>query len=89
MRIDGRFVAVTLASVVSQRVVRHKTEQKDKYTALVLEVQGHAKKPHLHEIRVDSAALETYPVGATLAPTLLEGVDTVRLSATSKGKGFQ
>lgn len=60
--IDNRFVPVTLAVAVEQRVVRHKTEEKDGYSALVIEIIGETKEPSLTEIRVDAVDLQTYPV---------------------------
>lgn len=87
--IDNRFVAVTLATAVEQSVVRHKTQENDGYSALVIEITGEAKQSTLTEIRVEEADLQTFPVGAPLDITLLEGVSTVRLSGVSKGKGFQ
>lgn len=87
--IDNRFVAVTLAAVVEQHVVRHKTQEKDGYSALVIEISGEAKESTLIEIRVEEADLQTFPVGAPLDATLLEGVSVVRLSGVSKGKWFQ
>ncbi len=87
--IDNRFVPVTLAVAVEQRVVRHKTEEKDGYSALVIEIAGETKEPSLTEIRVDAADLQTYPVWAPLEITLLEGLTQVRLSGVSQGKGFQ
>jgi ribosomal protein L3 len=43
----------------------------------------------LAEIRVEETDLQTFPVGAPLDITLLEGVETIRLSGVSQGKGFQ
>jgi large subunit ribosomal protein L3 len=87
--VDNRFVAVTLATVVEQNVVRHKTQENDWYSALVIEIRGETKTPTLCEIRVEEVDLQTFPVGAPLDITLLEGVATVRLSGVSQGKGFQ
>jgi ribosomal protein L3 len=36
--IENRFVAVTLAVAVEQRIVRHKTQANDGYSALVIEI---------------------------------------------------
>ncbi len=87
--IENRFVAVTLAVAVEQHIVRHKTQANDGYSALVIEITWEAKESSLTEIRVEEADLQTFPVGAPLDITLLEGVETVRLSGVSKGKGFQ
>jgi len=87
--IDNRFVAVTLAIAVEQRIVRHKTQANDGYSALIIEITGESKKPSLIEIRVEEVDLQTYPVGAPLGVTLLEGLSQVRLTGISKGKWFQ
>lgn len=70
--INNRFVPVTLAVALPQRVLRHKTQENDGYSALVLEIQTGNKAPELAEIRVDEADLATFPVGAPLEISLLE-----------------
>jgi len=71
---------------VEQTVARHKTIQKDGYAALVVQVQGTAKKPKLKEIRIDEPALAAYAAGSILDATMLADVGAVRVTGISKGK---
>lgn len=84
--IEQRFVSVTLVSPVMQKVTRHKTVEKDGYSALVVEVQGNAKKPTLKEIRVADEALSVYAAGTVLNAASLGEATSVRVTGTSKGK---
>ncbi len=86
LRIDNRFVTVTLAIALEQRVLRHKTQENDGYSALVIEIVGEAKKSTIAEIRVQEVDLQNFPVGKVLDTTLLEGLSMVRLSGVSQGK---
>ena len=87
--IDNRFVAVTLVSPVTQKVVRHKTVATDGYNALVIEVSGEQSGSGMYEIRGDEKLLQSYPVETVLDTKLFDGLSAVRITGTSKGKGFQ
>ncbi len=88
---DGdKMIPVTLLKISPQKVLQHKTQEKDGYTALVIwadEKKGkYAKKI---EFKVSEDLLATYPVGTELTGDILTDVATVRVVGISKGKGFQ
>lgn len=87
--IDGSLTAVTIVELLSQKVIRHKTQDKDWYDALVVGVvwkNDTYKKQK--EFNVTSDLLESYPVWYVFDETLFDGVDTLSLQSVSKGKGF-
>jgi large subunit ribosomal protein L3 len=87
--IDNRFVTVTLAAEVEQRVKQHKTNAVDWYSAIVVDVKTWARSSMRSEFRVKEDVLAMYPVGSEIPLSILEGLSVVRVSGTSKGKWFQ
>jgi hypothetical protein len=70
-----------LAIALEQRVLRHKTQENDGYSALVIEIVGEAKKSTMRsEIRVQEVDLQNFPVGKVL--------DTTAFGRTINGKSF-
>jgi ribosomal protein L3 len=97
LRKDDRHIAVTLLEIVPQEVIRYKTSEKDGYSAAIL---GAGKKDLkkekgqkvsyalLKEFAFDDAFASAFPAGSVVSQSLLEGVESVVLTGTSKGKGF-
>ena len=95
---DDAFTAVTLLQIVPQEVVRYKTQEKDGYEAAVL---GGGKKElqkekgqkvsygWMKEVAADESFKEKFAAGSSVDISLLEGVQEVSLTGTSKGKGYQ
>ena len=102
---DGKLIPVTVIEVQSNVVTQIKTTEKDGYNAIQLGAfdkkekssnnpeKGHAKKANtspkrfLKEIRgVDTAS---YTLGQVIEADVFEKGDTVDVTGTSKGKGFQ
>jgi len=86
-------VPVTLVLVETVEIVQVKTVEKDHYQAVVLgaeKLKHPSKNHHFHlvkEFKVEElAGVER---GQTLGIETLEGVESVTVSAVSKGKGFQ
>lgn len=89
---DGRVIPVTVLQCEPNTVVQVKTEDKDGYPALVLGYDE-LKKPsknrkyrHLREFRFEGDSLKT---GDAVKVDIFEAGDTVKMTATAKGKGFQ
>ncbi len=90
--------AVTLLQIIPQEVIRYKTQDKDGYEAAVLaggkkELQK-AKGQKIQydwvkEFPVSDSFKEKFAAGSSVDASLLEGVEQVSLTGTSKGKGFQ
>lgn len=96
--IDDAFAPVTLLKVVSQEVIRYKTQDKDGYVAMVVWVDKKdvqkAKGNKVHysmvaEFPVDEQFMQDHQQGSILSSDVLEGITTVSLIGESKGKGFQ
>jgi len=100
---EGNMVPVTVMSVTPNVVIAKKTEEKDRYNAVVVGL-GEAKKsrvtkPYAGQFPQDItpkkllAELRDYEketaVGDSLGVETLEGVRYVDVSGVSKGKGFQ
>ncbi len=102
---DGKLIPVTVIEVEPNVVTQIKTVEKDGYQAIQLGAfdkkasssnkpeQGHAKKANtspkrfLREIRgVDTAS---YTLGQVIEADVFQSGDTVDVTGTSKGKGFQ
>jgi len=100
---EGNMVPVTVMSVTPNVVIAKKTEEKDRYNAVVVGL-GEAKKsrvtkPYAGQFPQDItpkkllAELRDFEketaVGDSLGVETLEGVRYVDVSGVSKGKGFQ
>ena len=102
---DGKLIPVTVVEVQPNVVTQIKTVEKDGYEAIQLGAfdkkdkvsnkpeKGHAKKANtspkrfLKEIRgVDSSS---YTLGQVIEADVFQNGDTVDVTGTSKGKGFQ
>jgi len=100
---EGNMVPVTVMSVAPNVVIAKKTEEKDRYNAVVIGV-GDAKKsrvtkPYAGQFPENIAPKKRLQefrdfeketaVGDSLGVETLEGVRYVDVSGVSKGKGFQ
>ncbi|MDR2952502.1 MAG: 50S ribosomal protein L3 [Treponema sp.] len=100
---EGNFIPVTVMSVAPNVVIAKKTEEKDRYNAVVIGV-GDAKKnrvtkPYAGQFPENIAPKKRLQelrdfekevaVGDSLGVEALEGVRYVDVSGVSKGKGFQ
>lgn len=92
---NDAFVAVTVAKLLPQQIVRVKTIATDGYNALVLGVI-HKRKAwefaYLTEFRLADDAVAAYAdkIGEIVdLATVTEGVSSVAVSGISKGKWFQ
>ena len=101
---DGQLVSVTAIQAGPCCVVQKKTAARDGYTALQLgfgskkakkvskPLQGHCKAAGsrafavLQEVRIPDA--DTYQVGQDITLSMFKVGDKVKISGTSKGKGF-
>lgn len=102
---DGTAVSVTVVAAGPCPILQKKDDATDKYTALQIgfeevdekkatkPAKGHMAKAdrgcyrHLKEIRLDS--VEGYELGQDLTVDMFQPGDKVKVSGTSKGKGFQ
>jgi len=100
---EGNMVPVTVMSVAPNIVIAKKTEEKDRYNAVVIGV-GDAKKSRVTKPYAGQFPSDIPPkkrlqelrdfeketaVGDSLGVETLEGVRYVDVSGVSKGKGFQ
>jgi large subunit ribosomal protein L3 len=92
---DGRVIQVTVVQCEPNEVTQVKTMETDGYPAIVL---GFSKlrKPKKtrkfyfsREFRVEETDLENYKKGAAVKVDDFQEVETVKVTATSKGCGFQ
>ena len=101
---DGQMVPVTVIQAGPCCVVQKKTPEKDGYSALQIgfgdkklkktakPIQGHCKAAGgrafaiLQELRIDNT--DAYQVGQDITLAIFKVGDTVKVSGTSKGKGF-
>ena len=101
---DGQMVPVTVIQAGPCCVVQKKTPEKDGYSALQIgfgdkklkktakPIQGHCKAAGgrafaiLQELRMDN--IDAYQVGQDITLSIFKVGDTVKVSGTSKGKGF-
>lgn len=87
---QGNFVPATLLKVKSHKVLQVKTVEKDNVSAVVVGTDFSEKKKKF-------ANVKQFPISDGLAQEkdheysveVLEGIETVKISAVSKGKGFQ
>jgi large subunit ribosomal protein L3 len=90
---DGRVIPVTYVACQPNEVVQVKTAETDGYPAIVLGFDAYSKPSKnkkfktLKEFRVDDT--QDYQKGQQVTVQALEGVETVTISAISKGKGYQ
>jgi large subunit ribosomal protein L3 len=98
MWIEDSFVPVTLVQLVPQEIVRYKTQEKDGYVSAVVGVEKKELKKDkgqkigyvkMQEYKVDDVFVSTHQTGSLLDFALLEGINHVDVTGTSKGKGFQ
>lgn len=92
---DGRVIPITVVQCEPNEVAQVKTAEKDGYPAVVLGFSK-LKKPtktkkfrHLKEFRIKEEDSENYKKGAQITLEALAETETVNITATSKGKGFQ
>lgn len=100
---ENRHIPVTVLKVPAQAVTAHKSSQRDGYDAIQIGVVGrkHVAKPqqkelekraislplaHRHEIKITGDA--TISVGTILDVTVFQPGDRVKITGTTKGKGF-
>lgn len=89
----GKVTPVTLLEVPANEVLQVKTIERDGYSAVVLGSFArknfgkniNKKFKYIREIEVNS---ETYSIGDKVGVDSLEGLDVVKLSGVSKGRGF-
>lgn len=100
---EGKCHPVTVLTAGPCTITQIKTTEKEGYNAFQLGFgekkklakpqEGHVKGlgnfRFLKEVRVDDATIAQFKVGDKVDVTLFNVGDTVRVSGTSKGKGFQ
>lgn len=79
---DGKVVPVTVLSAVPNKVSLVRTEEKDGYNAVQLQL-GRTKK----EFKTES--LGDFSAGSEVGVSVFKEGDSVRISGTSKGRGYQ
>ncbi len=96
--VDGAYVPVTLGQIPEQEVVRYKTQEKDKYEALVVGVgksESDKEKGQkvsygtMAEFVVSSDFSENHPAWSMIGVQTLDGIQSITLMSYGKGKGFQ
>ncbi len=92
--VDGKHVPVTLLSLLSQEVIKHRTVELDWYSAVVVWVWKKEKwdkivYDKIMEFRVAPSELSNFEVWSSLDLSLLEWVDKVVLKWSTKWRGFQ
>lgn len=96
--VGDKMLPVTLVKLMDQEVVGYKTIEKDGYSAVVIGTErtdsDKAKGPkvsyrYMSEFHVDPSFADANPVGTVLNLATLEGVETIRVTGISRGKGFQ
>ncbi len=87
--VDEKLTAVTIVEIVPQKVIRHKTQEKDGYTALVVGVMS-KNDTYLKqkEFNISSDLLESFPVWYVFDETLFEDGSSIAVQGVSKGKGY-
>jgi len=96
---DDKVIPVTLVEAGPCYVVQVKTEEKDGYSAIQLGFEKKKKNvkktekskeyKHLKEFRVEPSELKSFKKGQEIKASVLKEGDKARVSAISKGKGFQ
>lgn len=87
--INDKLTPVTIVQIVPQKVIRHKTQAKDWYDALVVGVMG-KNDSYLKqkEFNIASEMLTSFPAWYVFDDSFLDGVNAVALQWVSKGKWF-
>ncbi|MEK7547586.1 MAG: 50S ribosomal protein L3 [Patescibacteria group bacterium] len=92
---DGRVIPITVIQCEPNEITQVKTVEKDGYPAIVLGFLK-LKKPsktrkfkHLKEFRIKEEEIANYKKGDFISLESLKDIESVEISATSKGKGFQ
>lgn len=84
-----KLTPVTIVEIVPQKVIRHKTQDKDGYTALVVWVMGKNDTYRKQkEFNVSPELLTSFPVWYVFDDSLFETLSEVSVQWVSKGKGF-
>ncbi len=88
---EDRMVPVTILAVPEQTILRHKTVEKDGYSAIVIgaDKKRTGKYGKSVEFKVSEDDLASYPVWSVLNAEVLKDVATVRVVWISKWKWFQ
>lgn len=87
--VNEKLTAVTIVEVVPQKVIRHKTQEKDGYTALVLGIIGkNDTYIRQKEFNVSPELLESFPVWYVFDETLFEDGADIAVQGVGKGKGY-
>ncbi len=87
MWLDNTFTSVTILEFPEQQIARLKTTDKDGYDAVVVTTKS-GKNPKEFEFRLDEGNVVGSEVG-TIVSSVLDTVESVAFTGTSKGKGFQ
>ena len=84
-------IPVTLLKIPTQKVLRHKTAEKDGYTAVVVwaDQKKNGKFGKSIEYKVSEDDLANFAVWSDITGSILEWVQSVRMIWVSKGKWFQ
>lgn len=99
---DDKFIPVTLLQVPKMQVVGYKTAEKDGYSAIIVGVVGKEESTLgkgkkalsvknfsvVKEFSIAQADEGQKEIGSELGFAELEGIETVGLTGTSKGRGF-
>lgn len=87
--VNEKLTAVTIVEIVPQKVIRHKTQEKDGYTALVVGVVGkNDNYLKQKEFNISPELLESFPVWYVFDETLFEDGTTIAVQGVGKGKGY-
>ncbi len=98
IRMDEKFVPVTVVELLPQEIVRYKTAEKDGYLCAVVGVEKKQLKKEkgqkieytmVTEFGVDEWFVQGHEAGKALDASFLEWVTVVDVIWFSKGKGFQ
>lgn len=84
---NGAFTPVTLVAVPQLEIAQIKTPEIDGYSAVVVRMKD-GKKEILREFE-NTGAFDGMNRGDAITIDMLDGVESVTLVGTSKGKGFQ
>jgi len=99
---DDKFIPVTLLELPKMQVIGYKTMERDGYSAIIVGVVGKEvstlKKDKtalsvknfsvVKEFRIEQGEENAKEIGSELGFAELEGVESVSLTGTSKGRGF-
>lgn len=92
---DGRVIPVTIVECEPNVIAQLKSTEKDGYPAIVLGF-GALKKPSktrkyelLKEFKVEESELANFTAGEMVTLESLQEIGKVKVTSTSKGKGFQ